>query len=486
MKKFLIWATAATLMTGAAFAQNLNSQRFAIAPNATFAAGAPATTNNDDSCDIAVTPAATLLLPYFEVDFASPSTDAVNTIFTLTNTTNMPQIAHITVWTDWSFPVLDFNVFLTGYDVQGISLYDIIARGVIPSTSITTTRGPRSLNNTSGNPNFAGNVATACANLPGPINAPLLAAVQSALTTGVYTLSCPANVPVGGEHDNAVGYVTVDVANTCSQSLPIESSYYSTEILFDNALIGDYQRINPLSTTGNYAGGESLVHIRAIPEGGAAGTTPGTNLPFTFYDRYTPALTPDIDRRQPLPGLFAARFIQGGTGSFNTTFSIWREGFTGSADEDPGDTCDDYVDNGFLPYTEIVRFDEHENPTTITPECRISPCQIVEGTLPETSNNSVDTAGLFPPDYDATSDAGGWMYLNLNQGQSSPAFGTARTTGQTQNWVTVKMTAEGRYGVDFDAAYLGNGCSPNPGITVTGTTGTPVVGPAPNVTPALP
>ena len=32
---------------------------------ARFPAGAPATTNNDDSCDIGNYPAATLLLPYF-------------------------------------------------------------------------------------------------------------------------------------------------------------------------------------------------------------------------------------------------------------------------------------------------------------------------------------------------------------------------------------------------------------------------------------
>jgi len=25
---------------------------------------------------------------------------------------------HVTVWTDWSFPLLDFNILLTGYDVK--------------------------------------------------------------------------------------------------------------------------------------------------------------------------------------------------------------------------------------------------------------------------------------------------------------------------------------------------------------------------------
>src|SRR5438045_9288033 len=67
---------------------------------------APATTNNNDSCDIGVTPAATLLLPYFEVDTAAAQGAGATTLFTITNTSRYPQIAHVTVWTDWSFPVL--------------------------------------------------------------------------------------------------------------------------------------------------------------------------------------------------------------------------------------------------------------------------------------------------------------------------------------------------------------------------------------------
>src|SRR5690348_14612142 len=86
-----------------------------------------------DSCDISVTPAATLLLPYFEVDTFSPQGSGTTTLFTITNASRYPQIAHVTLWTDWGYPVLDFNIFLTGYDVQGINLYDVIVRGVVVS-----------------------------------------------------------------------------------------------------------------------------------------------------------------------------------------------------------------------------------------------------------------------------------------------------------------------------------------------------------------
>jgi hypothetical protein len=69
---------------------------------ATFPSGAPATTNNDDSCDIAMLPAATLLLPYFEVGLTIPPTRT--TLFTITNVTNVDQIALVTLWTDYGFP----------------------------------------------------------------------------------------------------------------------------------------------------------------------------------------------------------------------------------------------------------------------------------------------------------------------------------------------------------------------------------------------
>src|SRR5258707_15112480 len=93
-------------------------------------AASPSTVNNDDSCDVTVDPAATLLLPYFEVDFVNRVQD---TFFTITNVTRLPQIAHVTIWTDWSFPVLDFNIYLTGYDVQGISMNQLLG-GTVAQT----------------------------------------------------------------------------------------------------------------------------------------------------------------------------------------------------------------------------------------------------------------------------------------------------------------------------------------------------------------
>jgi len=528
MKRFMIAASLTLLVAGTAMAQSastLNAGRLFVQPNATFAAGAPTTTNNDDSCDIAVMPAATLLLPYFEVDFRSPAASAQTTLFTITNTSNLPQIAHVTVWTDWSFPVLDFNIFLTGYDVQSINLYDLLSRGTFPATGFTNSpRGSRStlsgasgagpfagpgsapvLGSTAnpagtlGNPNFAPGAGTACDTTFGSIGS-LLADVQSALTTGRYSLCGPLQVGSSDHGPNAVGYITIDVANTCSQTLPTTASYYQNEILFDNTLTGDYQRVNPTATTGNYAGGESLVHIRAIPEGGLATSNPGTNLPYTFYDRYTPTAQPALDRRQPLPGLFAARFIAGGAGNFDTRLAIWREGYLNGAETESCVGLDENANIIVGPLSgvtagEIVRFDERENPTTNVPGCRVSPCLVPTLTLPETSARRVTDTTTFPI-ASGSADVAGWLYLNLNNGGDDdysrlqldgtrPRGVASRNT--SQNWVTVQFTAEGRYGVDFDATMLGNGCSPNPGTTTSnnGLAGAPggAIGPAPNVTP---
>lgn len=431
MKKLIVWALMLTfVVAGSAFAQTVDT-------------GAPATIDNDDSCDISVAPAATLLLPYFEVDLGAQGAGET-TLWTITNTSRLPQIAHVTIWTDWSYPVLDFNIFLTGYDVQSINMYDIVGRQQIApaeGTSSDSDEGELSALNTA-NPLL--NLAR-CDDLPVRIPDFQYSNLRSALTTGLASGLC-GSTRIGTNHgaDTAIGYVTVDVSSACSTSLPIDPGYFGGEVLFDNVLIGDYQQVD---SANNFAQGNPMVHIRAIPEGGpATATATVTNLPNTFYGRYQAGGT--LDRRQPLPSVFAARWIEGGTGDFQTSYKIWREGVTGATA-----TCAQYVNNSELTITEIVRFDEHENPTTFSGDVVISPPQESEITFPETSLTSVSASNF--PENDST-DVGGWMYLNLDNTELDYA---------SQNWVVVSMRAEGRYSVDFDAAWLGNGCSPNPGLS---------------------
>ncbi len=526
----LALALAALLLTTASAVAAAQGGR-PVAPTASFTFGAPetasapATTDNDDACDIGVAPAATLLLPYFEVDFRTAPASARTTIFTITNTSPMPEIAHCVLWTDWAFAAFTFNIFLTGYDVQSINLHDVFKRGVIAPVSDTLsgtsstnpvlspvgTAPPNAPNtaplpNISGNPNFRTDAYVACEILPGGIAAPVLADLQQIFTTGlsgsIIGQGCGTS-RLGGTHYNAIGYLTVDVDSTCSTSFPgplTTGTYSNNEILFDNVLLGDYQDVNPSPATGNYAAGNPMVHIRAVPEGGPVGSNPGTNLPFTFYDDYntggafgsgastarTSGPNRLADRRQPLPSAFAARWIQGGATSFSTNYKIWREGTTGSSST----ACSLSIPplNSAIAIAELIRFDEHENANGIGPPLILpEPLPILLPVLPAASSTSTSSS-LFPG-LTVSGDTGGWLYLNLDNGYSGPGYSNpaldnpaahpAFVDRASQNWVVVSMFAEGRYSVDFDAAWLGNGCSaPAP-------SGGPPVGPL-GATPVCP
>jgi hypothetical protein len=463
-----------------------------------FAVPPAANNNNDDTCDVKVGPAATLLLPYFEVDVSGNS--GRTTLFTVTNVARYPQIARVTLWTDRAYPVLTFNLYLTGYDVQAINLADVLKPGIVASTtgtSSTTTPGSLSSGTSS-------NLRTPldCAVLPGLIPASIIAAVRNALRLGTFTPEgSAACTTVGNVHANAIGYATIDVVASCSARSPADPLYYTNDLLFDNILIGDYQLLGP-GPSGTIVnafdgGGNPMVHIRAVPEGGGAGVNVPTGLPYTFYDRYTPATARTIDRRQPLPSTFAARFIQGGTGAFATNLNIWREG-VGSG------SCSDAVKSATMLVSESVRFDEHENPFTIS---NGFPCSILCGpptpTLPATSAANSADSSVFPAIQGA--DVGGWLYLNLNNGGSTTysvthdvggqpgptnlrsnlaPIGSTTTIGPrpSQNWVTITMfgnVGANRLTTEFDAASLGNGCSPASFITTANAgSNAPPIGPA--------
>ena len=119
-----------------------------------------------------------------------------------------------------------------------------------------------------------------------------------------------------------------------------------------------------------------------------------------------------------------------------------------------------------MAVAEIVRFDEHENPFTLGTDSLVSRPRL-QATSSTSSSN---------PSYPAmvSSDPGGWFYLNLNNGGSTTysathgglaPIGSTTTVGPrpSQNWVTVTMFGNvggNRLTAEFDAASLGNGCSP--------------------------
>jgi hypothetical protein len=413
-----------------------------------------ATAKNDDSCDLALLPAATLLLPYFEVDIDDPN--GTTTLFTITNATSLDQIAHVTLWTDFAFPVIDFNIYLTGYDVQAINMYDILARGVIAPELGTgtelTKRGKYSDRNTNIN-------LSSCDRLPGWLDNVYVTRMQEAFVHGrVPDLSViPGCSTAGSEHTNAVGYATIDVVRACTTTLPTEDVYWTNEIGYDNVFVGDYQQV---TRKDRFAEGGPMVHIRAVPEGSAGGDA---GFPRTFYSRYQPAASPRGDRRQPLPSVFATRWISGGAASFGTSLKIWREGKTGR-----GSACADFANEARLEAREVVVFDEAENAVSGLPSCRCGPYDPSPYIFLPTSMTDIHDDEVYPQMYNAAT--AGWAYLNLHTpGQDGYA---------TQAWVITSMRAEGQFSVDMDAVGFGNGCSPPAAQSEIGV-GSATIGPRP-------
>src|SRR6185295_14238809 len=224
-------------------------------------------------CTIDDVPAATLLLPYFEVDLVN--LDCINTLFSINNASAAAAIAHVTLWTDQSIPTLDFDVYLTGYDVQTISVRDLFA-GVLPRTA---DRGADGGDAASPSPPLGSSQATNVNPFTGPFtpgvptefdfggsSGPCVAAYTNPVLdnfriTNLIAAHTGNNAPAYGGclganyGDNIVrGYITVDSVTQCNLLFPSSTGYFGTGIADNrNILWGDYFYVNSAQ---NFAQGE--------------------------------------------------------------------------------------------------------------------------------------------------------------------------------------------------------------------------------------
>lgn len=247
---------------------------------AAFAVSASAIT-----CTIDQRPAATLLIPYFQVNMnpdgsKASGANSFDTLVTVVNASSANVLAHVVVWNNRSVAVLDFNIPLTGFDVYPMSMYDILS-GNIPanlSTYYNTSQGPVAQevcqSNISGitgkylsgplsgsdavwsastgwvrfipSRTAASNDNTAGSQYGTPAFPPSFAnQVQQELDGQ----TCPFNgappqapLPVGSNGvASLTGYITVDMANYCTFSDPSSASYWNTDAAgWENDLWGDY------------------------------------------------------------------------------------------------------------------------------------------------------------------------------------------------------------------------------------------------------
>ncbi len=301
-------------------------------------------------CELGTSPAATLLVPYFEVDPADP--DGPDTLVGVTNTGGEPVVVHAVVWNVDAWAVFSFNIYLVPHDLVTFSMRKVLVDGQMPNNACASANhrfrtGPIDCDGdgryfddawTAGGPLFAdGGVPTDIACYPVP-SAAVLADRQCKLSIGSYD----------GWNTNLVGYLTLDTVVTCTGALPdaVPGHYFSLWTLDTdddgrpdhgvlentNVLMGDIVYLHPARER---AEGVPAVHIEAWGEGNALeghawGTRPAEWADqgiSTFYYKYEyqAGLLPN-DAREPLPTVWAFRYLGNMAFDGETWVDVWRSG----------------------------------------------------------------------------------------------------------------------------------------------------------------
>lgn len=452
---------------------------------------APSSQAFAELCTVDDVPAATLLVPHFAVDLAADPGWGVNTLFSINNASAAPTIAHISVWSDWSQPVLDFDIFLTGFDVQTVDLYGVLVNGNLPVTADEQTDPTDTISPHGLNPEWDGSFedtgvfgAIDCENIfPFFINPVLegtrLDELQAKLTGRPIEGAC-----FGADHgdDVARGYITIDNADTCSLLFPNDPGYFTDGINpavanNNNILWGDVYHLDPQNDS---ASGENLVHIEATDD-------PDWPTGYTFYGRYS-VPNAAVDGREPLGTSWATRYLQGFADE--TVLTVWRDSTITDIDE-LGYACGapGTLDVGPvwhpLNEREVVAFNEAESAVSLCAGIfgdggpPVSPPDNPEFEDPvcfplETQKVRVNDGSLVPP------FSFGWLFLNLNVGidDGGGAFDLDPGSEGTlaQSWVSAKHSALGRYAVGLAAIELTSACD-DIDPTLTGTWDIPAVDP---------
>jgi hypothetical protein len=390
-------------------------------------------------------PAATLLLPYFEVDLNNPN--GLTTLFSVNNSSPQAVLAHVTVWSDLSVAVLGFTIYLTGYDVQAMNLRDILVNGLLPRTASAgqdpadtiSPHGPLSQDI-----NFA-----SCAGLLPPPNLPASFIQHLQLSLTGKPSPVLGNLCAGRAFgDNIVrGYITVDTVNNCTLRLVSDAGYFGAggtgDATNQNVLWGDYFLIDQASGTSE---GNTLVHIVADATD-VETSSPGR---YTFYGRYVGWSA--ADNRRPLATNFASRFISGN--SNGTSLIVWRD----SKLRQTAFTCPAVAGSRpswyRLGQEVALIFDEQEQ-VQVPQSVPSSP--LVAGFTPFPAEAQRVTVGGsdFPVPFSF-----GWLALNLNTLVGPAGLVPPVDPEAAQAWVAVKMSSSGRFTVGFDAIQLDNASHP--------------------------
>ena len=418
---------------------------------ATLLAASPASALR---CDTDVVPAATLLVPYFEVSLERP--ESLTTLFSVTNVDAVPALVNVVLWTDFAIPTLSFEVYLAGFDVQTFNVKDLVLDGRFPVTGSAVSPHGRLSDPPVDFPGCNQGATPGSAPVyPDPALGPQELARLQAFHTGV----CFGGKAAGGfgiDPTVAHGYITVDVVQRCSGLTPADPGYFAGDgsgvASNRNVLTGDFFLVDAEE---DYAQGEQAVHVEALP----GAFSPGD---YTFYRRYVAASA--IDHREPLGTQYAVRHLKGGGFDGGTDFLVWRD--TGSAEAEPVD-CEGsppswYGGYGLESFTVLI---SEEGETARSSEtgliCEIlPPCPDIRK-FPLATQSVLFGSGEFPsvpPD----GTQFGMTYINLRRASTVDP----EDWPVLQGWVVATNSALGRFSVGQRAMRLDSACNPGPSLFV--------------------
>jgi len=397
------------------------------------------------TCTVDQRPAATLLVPYFEVSYNADGTlttgaGARDTLVTIVNASAAPMIAHVTVFNERSVLVLDFNIALTGFDVQAMSIGNVL-RGNLPRTGYISggvlvdacQRNPSAPVYPAGNgfirvrpgsPALPEDNTLATTLYPVPAFPPggsFMFQVLDSLDSTSDSLGCGSGTTNGVITGLIRGYITIDHANYCNLSNPSDPNYYLRDAIGnENNLWGEVIFVSGAGV-GTFGGSTVNIEADASLDGGGSESIPRR----TFYRRYWSSVTETAcsncgsgnamtdllisspwntgvgDRREPLGLKYAARYFEGA--GVTSAFRVWR-GSSGSLRDLTGTSSAPCTVSE--PTVTLTFYDEDEN--TVTSGVCPSPCTQPSFNFPlETQRTGV--AGFGRP----AGAVAGWVNMNF-------------------------------------------------------------------------
>jgi hypothetical protein len=414
-----------------------------LAVSALFAIASSATAI---TCTVDQRPAATLLVPYFQVSI-EPATGAIvssgalarDTIVTIVNASAAPMVAHVNVYNRFSEIKLDFNVALSGFDVQAMRMSDIISV-FLPNTfnSDGDDVCQRGADIVYGDPGSGSDGYLRVSPTDPAFNTPATVQDNTNGTTD-YAAAYPSiaqdlATDCSGDVDFlAIGYVVIDHANYCNLSDPTDPNYYIDDAIgMENNLFGEI-----IFTSGNGLPtyGISTVNLEADVTIGNAMEQGGIITPArTFYARYVDVATETVctncgsgvnhtdlsvsapwdegfgDQREPLGLRWAARWFDlrdlAGGNVITSNFQVWRSSPTTDGFTPPPSNCEQEE-----PLSTLTFWDEDEN--TVTQGVCPSPCTTPQFNFPYESQQKNIFNFVHPLGTPANPAVAGWVQLDF-------------------------------------------------------------------------